>query len=160
MNCTVIHDAASSQWIRFRKPVRVIETNQIHRLVDDLYQVERMVQQCGLYAAGFISYEAASAFDPSLTVKPMNTFPLMWFGLYSEAQAIQMTFPVKGHSSPSYRWIPTVNREEYCSAVSKIRDCIAGGETYQVNYTFRLRTPFNADAWTFFLDLAQAQESG
>ena len=37
------------------------------------------------YAAGFISYEAAPAFDRALTTRPPDDFPLLWFGLYEMA---------------------------------------------------------------------------
>ncbi len=50
-----------------------------------------------------------------------------------------------------------VTPESYNTAIEKIKDYIARGRTYQVNYTMRLNAEFNGSAWDFFLDLAQNQ---
>ena len=34
------------------------------------------------YAAGFLSYEAAPAFEPSMKVKESISMPLLWFGIF------------------------------------------------------------------------------
>jgi para-aminobenzoate synthetase/4-amino-4-deoxychorismate lyase len=54
-------------------------------------------------------------------------------------------------------WEPTIEIEAYNTAIEKIRNYIADGRTYQVNYTMRLRTDFRGSAWDFFLHLAQSQ---
>ncbi len=50
-----------------------------------------------------------------------------------------------------------MDRDSYDSAVERIREYIARGRTYQVNYTMRLRAAFDAEPWEFFLQLAQTQ---
>jgi para-aminobenzoate synthetase/4-amino-4-deoxychorismate lyase len=54
-------------------------------------------------------------------------------------------------------WTPNISRDAYNAAIAAVRDHIARGDTYQVNYTMRLRTPFHADAWQLFLQLLRAQ---
>ncbi len=57
-------------------------------------------------------------------------------------------------------WKSQVSRSEYSDAVSRIRDLIARGDTYQVNYTFPLLSHFNGDpsAWYDTLCTAQGAE--
>jgi para-aminobenzoate synthetase/4-amino-4-deoxychorismate lyase len=52
-----------------------------------------------------------------------------------------------------------VSRTDYDEAVTRIKDYIASGETYQVNYSIRLRAPFSGDPWMLFLELVQAQQA-
>ncbi|MTJ51717.1 aminodeoxychorismate synthase component I, partial [Anabaena sp. UHCC 0253] len=56
-------------------------------------------------------------------------------------------------------WKPSVSEIEYHQAISEIKKYIALGETYQVNYTFRLNTAFSGDSWQLFLKLVQAQKA-
>ena len=43
--------------------------------------------------------------------------------------------------------------------MAQIKACIARGETYQVNFTFRLRQAIDEEPWKLFLELAAAQDS-
>ncbi len=42
--------------------------------------------------------------------------------------------------------------------MARIKALIRSGDTYQVNYTYRLRTPFTGNPWNFFLRLVAAQD--
>ena len=56
-------------------------------------------------------------------------------------------------------WQPSITAEEYAAVIGGLRDAIAAGETYQVNYTFRLRQPAPSDPWGLFEDLVAAQQA-
>ncbi|MEI7832507.1 MAG: aminodeoxychorismate synthase component I, partial [bacterium] len=58
------------------------------------------------------------------------------------------------HTSP---WQASVTRAEYQAAFARIKEYIAGGDTYQVNYTWRLNADFTGDPWGLFHALYQAQ---
>ncbi|MFC1976003.1 chorismate-binding protein [Chloroflexota bacterium] len=158
-NQVVIHDAATEQWLHFQSPRKVIEAMCIEEVMPQLRLVEQMVQQHGLYAAGFISYEAAPAFDTALQVRSPDSFPLLWFGLYPRPEVIELPPPAQNSSQPALEWTPSVSRPAYNQAIARIKEHIACGDTYQVNYTLRLRTPFFGDPWPFFLELVQAQQA-
>ena len=155
----VIHDASAHQWLHFFEPFQVIEAHSIEDVIPALCSVENMVQKHGLYAAGFISYEASPAFDDALKVQPPSPFPLLWFGLYSRPEVIQLSHTSTGSTSSPVNWTPSVSRTEYDHVIADIKEYILRGETYQVNYTFRMRAPFAGDAWAFFLELARAQQA-
>jgi para-aminobenzoate synthetase/4-amino-4-deoxychorismate lyase len=54
-------------------------------------------------------------------------------------------------------WRPSVDAAAYRRAVDEVRRRIARGDTYQVNYTYRLRAAFEGDPAGLFRDLAAAQ---
>jgi len=108
----------------------------------------------GAYVAVMIAYEAAAAFDSALTAHGPGEFPLAWVGVFEN----ESEFPVHaGGSFVSSAWKTTVEQDEYDSAVSRIRDLIAAGDTYQVNYSFPLTSTFSGDAYAWYRELCVAQ---
>jgi len=101
--------------------------------------------------------------------------PLLWFGLYEAPEVVGAPRveggDIAGEGQDSHPdrdgpvgrlyagWTPSVSREEYDAALACIKDQIAEGNTYQVNYTFRLRRAFDGDAWSLFARLARAQQA-
>jgi hypothetical protein len=73
--------AAQPTWLWLEDFVEVIETRQPAEVLDKLEAVERAVAG-GLYAAGFVSYEAAPAMDAAFRTHPAGNLPLLWFGLF------------------------------------------------------------------------------
>lgn len=142
-------------WLHFSKPHQIITSNNLEDVIPALREIESLVERHGWHAAGFISYEAASAFDKAHATKPAAEFPLIWFGLYPKPRIITLPEPV---STPqTLTWLPTTDRSTYNKAIERIREHIAQGQTYQVNYTMRLQSEFNIDPWDFFLQFTQYQ---
>ncbi len=129
-------------------------------VMDCLRRVETLVESRGLYAAGFLSYEAAPAFDRALVVRESAGFPLVWFGLFERVEQIANLRGNLANCPTVPRepvpWQPSVTAGEYALMVARLRERIAAGETYQVNYSFRLRQPAG-DPWEMFLELVEAQ---
>jgi len=139
---------------RFRDPVRVVTAYALDEVLPAIEAIEEAANE-GFYAAGFISYEASPAFDAALAAYPPDGFPLVWFGLYREREVVPL--PPLADVSP-LPWQPTVTPEAYREAIRQVRRYIAEGDTYQVNYTFRLRAPFSGDPEQLFARLAAAQQ--
>ena len=149
----VLRDEAEKKWLDFASPRRIITTHQIDEVLPLVREVEKCVQEEGLYAAGFISYEATPAFDPSLTAKPDCEFPLLWFGLFEQVNEI--TLPNDSNEQPvSIAWQPSITREEYDRCVDAIRTHIRNGDTYQVNFSYRLRAQTDVGPWRLFVQMA------
>ena len=123
-----------SRWLRFSDPVAVLTADRIGDVAAVLAEVESAVTD-GSWAAGFIAYEAAPAFDPALEAHPTGALPLMWWGLFRPPR--EAPAPTAGHPI-DLDWQPAVSRRRYGEAVAHIRSRIAAGDTYQVNYTFPL----------------------
>jgi para-aminobenzoate synthetase/4-amino-4-deoxychorismate lyase len=153
-------------WLKFSQPRRVIVTEKLEDVRKGLEEVERLVNEHGWTAAGFVSYEAAPAFDSALKVIPSIGFPLLWFGLYDTLQVLQTSEVFKDFRSLMLLdWTPDTKKETYNNAIQTVKERIAQGKTYQVNYTMRLKADFEADmrmgtdvrAWQLFTHLAHSQ---
>ncbi len=153
----ILQDREGSRWLQFRKPHVIITTNEIDEVMEQLATIERMVNEQGLFAAGFISYEASPAFDSALVVRQPSSLPIIWFGLYDCPEEIAAPSTSGTYNLGS--WQPSVTKAQYDQAFFQIKDLIAAGRTYQVNYTLRLRSRFTGSPWALFQDLVQAQES-
>ncbi|HMZ07368.1 MAG TPA: chorismate-binding protein, partial [Anaerolineales bacterium] len=150
-------------WLKFTHPRRVIVTEKLEDVRKSLQEVESLVNQQGWTAAGFISYDAAPAFEPALKVKSSNGFPLLWFGLYDSHETLE---GIENLGSPSkWEWKPDTTQDNYNAAIQTIKERIAQGKTYQVNYTMRLQADIETDkrmeadlyAWRLFTHLAHSQ---
>lgn len=159
-NVLIQHDG---QWLHLRQPVRVITVASPAEVLPALHEIETAVNQHNLTAAGFLSYEAAAAFDLAVHAPPAG-LPLLWFGLYDsvsrEPHAVNR-IPFTDYRSPitNLHWQPAVDASAYATAIERIKAYIAGGYTYQVNYTFPLRADFQGDDRAFFAALAAAQQA-
>ena len=149
------------EWFLFRDPVEILTA----RTAPEVFQCLEKIETSGLWAAGFVSYEAASAFDDALRTHAPGALPLLQFGLFENVERTLLS----AHSSkegrqecpPHYQlgeWTPSVSRDEYSAAIAKIKEHIAAGDTYQVNYTFRLNAEFSGSPFALFCDLAAAQQ--
>ena len=157
-NKLVIHDAKLKHWLCFQNPDEIIKADSVDQVVPKLQLVNDLVAKHQMYAAGFISYEASTAFDSVLETHSPGSFPLLWFGLYKKPEIIELPKPTLP-TEYQLNWKPSVSEAEYHQTISKIKEYIALGETYQVNYTLRLNAPFNGDSWELFLKLIQAQNA-
>lgn len=139
----------------FKNPLEVISVSDLNEVRLALREVERAAR-AGAYAVGFVAYEAAPAFDRALVVREAAT-PLAWFGIFdAPASPTRPEGPGgRGHSPTG--WEPSETRDAYERSVREIRETIARGDTYQVNYTFRLRARFGGDAFAFYERLRAAQ---
>ena len=159
INSVVIHDAAQRQWLHFQHPKRIISAHRIEEVLPALKTIEEQVYLRGLYAAGFIAYEAAPAFDSALAVQKDGLFPLLWFGIYGKPEQINLPTTTPSIQDLPRTWTPSVTRAEYEHALSRIKHYIEAGDTYQVNFTVRLQSPFKGDPWSYFIELSRAQDA-
>ena len=111
----------------------------------------------GAWVVGMLSYEAAPAFDPALRVRPRTDLPLAWFAVFSRPSAIHRPEPLP-LPAPALR--ADVPWPRYAATVETIRDAIANGEVYQVNYTLRMRGAFDACSLGLYQRLRAAQPDG
>lgn len=154
----LIHDPVTARWLAFANPLRVISTSTIQEVPILLREIEAAVNGEGLHAAGFISYEAAPGFDPALTVREdPSGFPLLWFGLYREPGTWVPGSAVPPPFAPPLQWTPSLGRDDYARVMARLHQCLFEGESYQVNYTFRLASPFIHEPLALFETLVRAQ---
>jgi para-aminobenzoate synthetase/4-amino-4-deoxychorismate lyase len=136
---------------------RILETREVGEVVEVLAEVEREVAR-GRWVAGFVCYEAAPAFDPVMKVSnPMSELPLVWFAV---SRTRRPAGPLGAGPYSLQPWNSRLSKDDYYQSVEHIRQRIRAGDTYQVNFTFRLEAPFEGLAEAFYRDLVNAQACG
>lgn len=163
INGTVLAQNGKGSWLRFSEPSRVIAATRNEDVLEALADAQQAVDE-GQCVAGFISYEAASALDEALSVHPPlssgTSLPLVWLGVYCKAETLAALPCPHGVEEPARdAWVCDTDAQSYAHAMTRIKDYIAAGDTYQVNYTVRFRQPFQGDPYALFFRLSQAQQS-
>lgn len=144
----IVRAAGGEGWLEFAGPRRIISAESADEVADKLRLVEEIVNRERAHAAGFITYEAAAGFDAALTVaEKAPPLPLLCFGIYDEPGFLAK-LPALTEPPPPPDWRADIIETDYLGAIAAIKNHIAEGETYQVNFTYRLlamadMAPFN-----------------
>jgi para-aminobenzoate synthetase / 4-amino-4-deoxychorismate lyase len=143
-------------WVLFERPADTLTAHLYEDVETILEQAARAVDS-GMSAAGYVSFEASPAFDAALEVSRSEGSPLAQFCLY---QAPPVFFKELAPPPPATldrpRWVPDVDESHYAERFRAIREHLARGESYQVNYTFRLRRLLQEPLAHFFARQAAA----
>ncbi|QSV46287.1 aminodeoxychorismate synthase component I [Geobacter benzoatilyticus] len=146
---------------RFEGLVEEITAHTSEEVIPALRRIEEAVSK-GLHAAGFVSYEAAAGLGTGLATHPPGPLPLLWFGLFEKRFGLPPRIRDAEMCETAYGtagWEPGLSPETYREAIGRIREYIAAGDTYQVNFTFRRRFAFTGDPGAYFGDLCRAQKA-
>lgn len=131
----------------FEHPERLLVAAAPAEVPDVLQCAERAALDGG-HVAGFVTYEAAPAFDGAMAVRSERELPLACFGVFASPSS-----PPPLGSYAVYDWTPDVDDREYRRRIAAIREMIRAGSVYQVNYTYRLRADFEGDPYSWYVDL-------
>ena len=154
------------RWLLFRRPRAIRVARQLAEIGPLLESVQQEVDQ-GAWAAGFLAYEAGPAFDPALAAHPLpGPLPLAWWGLFDPPQILPggdlpprgvVPVPTAEPSRPALDWRPALDHRTFRQRIETIHQHIARGETYQVNFTFPLETPFSGHPYPLFEQWLKSQ---
>ena len=130
--------------------------------VDEVEAVISAAEQAasnGHWVAGYVTYEAAAAFDPALTVAESERDSLAWFGVFAKRESVRVAIhdPMAAGSYVVSQWSPGITRDQYGVSFDTVQRHIFDGDSYQVNYTFPLHAAFTGDPEVFYHDLVCAQ---
>ncbi len=155
----LLFDASENGWLWFRRPLCVLSAERIEDVLPACMEVEKILDRGKGVAAGFLAYEAAPGFDSALHTRPASSIPLAWFGIYEQPEILP-SIPLSASAyQVSPHWTASITRQEYDAAIQAIKNHIASGDTYQVNYTYRLSSSFQGDPLAYFAVLARAQKA-
>jgi para-aminobenzoate synthetase / 4-amino-4-deoxychorismate lyase len=141
--------------ISFVNPIEIIEVFETEKVLPALVEVQRYIHK-GYYAAGFLSYEAAPAFNPRMEVHKNHQMPLLWFGIYENMCEEDISSISTYHTS---NWNIDTEVKQYNNAIQAIKDYISVGDTYQVNFTIRMNAEFRGDPISFYKQLTNSQSA-
>lgn len=150
----------------FTRPEAVITAHGPQDREACFLAVKKALDQ-GKYLAGWWAYEWGYCLEPRLApllARKHPAPPLVWLGVYDRPRIWEHGVSPQG-VHPFHAFAPFEIRDpdldvdwaDYAHAVTRIRDLIGSGETYQVNYTTRLRFGFLGDPVDLYLSLRAGQ---
>jgi para-aminobenzoate synthetase/4-amino-4-deoxychorismate lyase len=147
-------------WLGFVHPTEVVCAETAGDVVPALSRIDAAVAS-GAWAAGFLAYEAAQGVDACLTTKQTCPVPMVWFGVFREPAVVEAELPPPcagvEPSAPAQSWAPSVGRDAFVGAIGAIRRYLRAGDTYQVNFSFRMRNRLSASPASVFAAMLSVQ---
>ena len=143
----------------FTEPIKELKTRDIDQVEAFLREVEAY-QEAGFYAVGYVSYEAAPAFEKKLAVHPaplMGEY-LLYFTIHEEVETLPFPEDYETVFLPA-NWQEEVEAPAYQEAIKTIHHHIRQGDTYQVNYTVQLSQELEADPLAIYNRLVVEQKA-
>ena len=143
----------------FTEPIKELKTRDIDQVETLLKEVETY-QEAGFYAVGYVSYEAAPAFEKKLAVHPaplMGEY-LLYFTIHQEVETLPFPEDYEAVDLPA-NWKEEVEAPAYQEAIKTIHHHIRQGDTYQVNYTVQLSQELEADPLAIYNRLVVEQKA-
>jgi para-aminobenzoate synthetase/4-amino-4-deoxychorismate lyase len=163
---TARFDAANTHSYVFLHPLRLLIANQLDEIPGLFAEIEIALQR-GFYVAGFLAYECGYHFEPIENAALPSEAPLAWLGVYDRPQIFDHSGPggkqhpaqeVLAHAIrnrfPGALGIP---KDQYFANILKIKEYIAAGDTYQVNFTDSVSMRAAGSPGDLFATLARRQ---
>jgi para-aminobenzoate synthetase / 4-amino-4-deoxychorismate lyase len=151
---TIIYDSFENKWLQFEQPQHCFIAHNYSDILPIVDEIERHLDEGG-YSAGYLSYDAAPAFDDAFVKKKEIEIPLCFFGIFEKPSIF--TIPDEHFKNFAFHSIGNITKKEFDSSFSKIKSYIRQGLTYQVNYTHKEHFRFRGDPFSFFLSLIKEQ---
>lgn len=143
----------------FTKPLKELKTRDLDQVEHLLREVEAY-QEKGFFAVGYVSYEAAPAFEKKFAVHPaplMGEY-LLYFTIHEEVETLPFPEDYEAVELPA-NWKEEVEAPAYQKAIETIHHHIRQGDTYQVNYTVQLSQELKADPLAIYNRLVVEQKA-
>ncbi|MDP8243933.1 MAG: aminodeoxychorismate synthase component I [Candidatus Hinthialibacter antarcticus] len=132
--------------------IRAENPGQVEQALRELADYLRQ----GKIAVGFIAYEAAAAFGLSVnTTGPSQ--PLVWFGIASPKALQPFDEWPESSAAPSACDLAGLDARDYPTSIQRIKDYIAAGDSYQVNFTVRADASVSGPPLALFRRLYESQ---
>jgi para-aminobenzoate synthetase/4-amino-4-deoxychorismate lyase len=143
-------DSDNRQSHLFLNPKRLLVARRLGEIPGLFGEIEMALKQ-GLYVAGFLSYECGYHFERFADIEVPQ--PLAWFGAYEQVHTFNHLLEVnpRGRATPpagngtTARYAALaddtalqISEDAYVAQILAIKEHLAAGDTYQVNFTDRL----------------------
>ena len=151
----------------FLNPIKILTAYGLDDL-EPLYKSMETALDRGYYLAGWWAYEWGYALEPKLwhlLDTPRPKAPLVWLGVFENPKiwihrSDAPICPLKNIPNIQENLGPLeleVTKDQYVRAIDCIKDYIARGHTYQVNYTLRGRFNYTGLPSDLYLSLRARQ---
>ncbi|MGM8214568.1 chorismate-binding protein [Bacillaceae bacterium W0354] len=150
------HDLLGNEPLLFQHAIDFVVARSLAEVKSALKKIEAYAKQ-GFYAVGYVSYEAAKAFDSNMDVHEQVELPFVYFGIYEKKDVYTSG---QNSSSVKLEYVPDTPRPIYDDAIKNIHQAIRDGATNQVNYTIRLNADYeDLSTEAYYQQLANAQKA-
>ena len=129
----------------FTNPLKTIVAFDFDELKKAFKEIEKLKND--FYIVGYLRYNAFS--------NESSIFPLLYFEVFNSYNIYKKRNTKKLLLNPT----PCVNFCEYSRAIKKIKEEIANGNTYEVNYTYDFNVPYDGDELELFDFLLSKQKT-
>lgn len=142
---TIIDFKQLGQRLIFTNPIKELKTRRLDQVEELLTEIEGW-QEKGYYAVGYVSYEAAPAFEEKFQVHsaPLQKEYLLYFTIHDKAEQASIPLTYEEVEMPA-SWQGLTSEQEYQKDIETIHRHIRQGDTYQVNYTVQLCAELNPE---------------
>jgi para-aminobenzoate synthetase/4-amino-4-deoxychorismate lyase len=145
---------AAEGWLRFGAPLRTLTARAPAEAAEAVRLAAEAAHE-GLWAVGWVSYEAAPGFDGALPAHTDPGFPAAWFGVFGPPEPLAE--PPGAGPAPELRWAAETTPEAHQAAVRRVAEYLASGDTYQVNLTYRMRAADAGSPYALFRAMAATE---
>ena len=123
----------------FADPERILQASTGADVLPALHAAQAALD-AGYYIAGYVTYEAGYALDPSLcALQPRSDGPLLWLGVYSTVQSLSPAdtdclwrrVTPQPPADATFQW----SEDAYQTAFDAVKAHIRNGDVYQINLT-------------------------
>ncbi len=151
----IVRDAGSGKWRVFERPKRNCRCDEYRQtFCQRSRRSRRHASIVTCTPPGSCRTRQRLPSIRALTTQRPDDFPLLWFGVFDHAD--ERTLDELGAApdhTPDERWQPSISAEQYARVFEELQELIRNGDTYQVNYTYRLRAHLESDPLALFLRL-------
>ena len=134
----IIRNAKTDNWSVYEHCQDVLVASEHGAVLSVLSEAEERTRRDGLYAVGYVAYEASHAFDCKFPKRDIDV-PLACFALFAvEKSSTSLTDLYSPNEHANAEWHLLESRESFESKVDRIKSMIGAGEVYQINLTSRM----------------------
>jgi para-aminobenzoate synthetase/4-amino-4-deoxychorismate lyase len=163
---TARFDVANTHSYLFLHPLRLLIAHQLDEIPGLFAEIENALQS-GYYVAGFLAYECGYHFEHIDNAARASSTPLAWLGVYEPPQIFDHSRG-DGREHPAQE-VPAhalrnkfpgaleIPESQYSASILKIKEYIAAGDTYQVNFTDSVSIRTGSSPADLFAALATRQ---
>ncbi|MCH7505388.1 aminodeoxychorismate synthase component I, partial [PVC group bacterium] len=153
--------------VLFTNPLADITAAFENQISDAFQSIENALKK-GFFVSGYFSYELGYFLDTTGCEFQPNGNPLLHFRVYTEKHDIPSkechdAFQKYVSAQTNDYWIKdirqSISKEAYRNQIEKIHEYIKNGDTYQVNFTFKLLSEFYGNPFCLFYDLSRVQKT-
>ncbi len=139
---------------KFKNPIKIIQAFDNESFLEAFSQIENLRKRPNHYSLGYIRYEAKEIF---LGKKIKSKLPILYFEVFENVKSKEQKAKSKRevqNCSPvqlfTYSPKPQINYKIYSKAIERIKQEIACGNTYQVNYTYDYKIKTQMDGFDLY----------